>query len=856
MTNPVILIEVKDVGLGQTEAKINRLKGRTKELEKANKDANTAAKDFSKSAAAGLVKQTRVINRAREQMLSLIAAAKRQGASVGEIKKVTQAYNSLRKSLQGTQVNMRRLGEVQDTFTARMNASRRTLDRQAAAQRKVQAATKKTGLETAKSSKFADKFGLAMQNAGSSAVLAVGPLSGFGARVLAIGAIVRRGTILMAAFIGGFIAAITVLNRAVKAASKAQASFLQIEAVLKSTGKSANFTAGQLDNMAQKLALATLTNAEAARKAVGQLLTFTNIAPQFFERTLVAAQDLASLGFTNLESAARQLGKALEDPRQGLESLRRVGILFNAELKREINTLNALGETNKAQAKIMDFVEGKIGGAAAGQGKGLAGAFDSLRDSVTQAMEALGNTLALEKLARAIFTVSTFVENIFGKGISKLSSDELVAEIKSVDEQMVELARKMQGTKRLMGDNLFTNFLQMEQVKSLEALNNKLKQLKQALVDVTRASTIAADRASKGLLGVAASEEVRKNLINISLASKLMKNELIGLNQGGLVPIQPETVKLAEKLGVLETIIGLGTNKVVIMKDEIISLNAAFKKFALEKDALAVFKENLEPLEIFTQRMASLKVLIDAQVISLELYRRAVNRAVQTLVAGVPLLGIVNSAFDNVGRTIVDALNNGKSAMENFKSVFKKFVDDLLAEVFRLVFSPARNFIVNFLGPILTAAAGNISGPNTTTTSPTSTTPTGAPTGSGVTPSSPFLAAKGIAFSGGVRKLGRGGILNRPTLFGSREGLNLGGEAGTEGVLPLKRTKSGDLGVQVAGKSGGDTFVIDARGADKGQLIRLEAFIKQVNGSIETRAINATVKARQRNPQLFGGRGI
>jgi len=51
-----------------------------------------------------------------------------------------------------------------------------------------------------------------------------------------------------------------------------------------------------------------------------------------------------------------------------------------------------------------------------------------------------------------------------------------------------------------------------------------------------------------------------------------------------------------------------------------------------------------------------------------------------------------------------------------------------------------------------------------------------------------------------------------------------------------------------AGKSTGDTYIIDARGADSAGLARLEAMILSVNGSIEHRAIGAVANFRTREP--------
>lgn len=61
--------------------------------------------------------------------------------------------------------------------------------------------------------------------------------------------------------------------------------------------------------------------------------------------------------------------------------------------------------------------------------------------------------------------------------------------------------------------------------------------------------------------------------------------------------------------------------------------------------------------------------------------------------------------------------------------------------------------------------------------------------------------AKGAAFSGGVKYMARGGVLNSATMMGISGGkMQVAGEAGPEGVLPLRRDRSGNLGVIAAGR--------------------------------------------------------
>ncbi|HCL78941.1 MAG TPA: phage tail tape measure protein [Synergistaceae bacterium] len=68
------------------------------------------------------------------------------------------------------------------------------------------------------------------------------------------------------------------------------------------------------------------------------------------------------------------------------------------------------------------------------------------------------------------------------------------------------------------------------------------------------------------------------------------------------------------------------------------------------------------------------------------------------------------------------------------------------------------------------------------------------------------FADGGVLSGGNIVPFARGGIVDRPTIFPMAHGMGLMGEAGPEAIMPLKRTPSGDLGVQADG-GGGETHI-------------------------------------------------
>lgn len=98
-------------------------------------------------------------------------------------------------------------------------------------------------------------------------------------------------------------------------------------------------------------------------------------------------------------------------------------------------------------------------------------------------------------------------------------------------------------------------------------------------------------------------------------------------------------------------------------------------------------------------------------------------------------------------------------------------------------------------------------------------------------------SAKGNVFGpGGVQAFASGGVVSGPTFFGmSGGGTGLMGEAGPEAVVPLKRTASGDLGVQaspvnvtVINNAGADIKTEESKGPMGEQQIRI-----LVNNAVE-----------------------
>ena len=180
----------------------------------------------------------------------------------------------------------------------------------------------------------------------------------------------------------------------IAAFDKQQKAIAQVEAGIKSTGMAAGFTSKQLQQMAADLQKRTLFGDEEILKdATAQLLTFTNIAGEQFERTQVAALNLATRLDGDLKSASIQLGKALNDPIANLSALSRSGIQFSEEQKKVIKELAETNRLAEAQTLILDELEKQYGGSAEAAAKAGAGGLKQLQNQFGDLMEQIGGML-------------------------------------------------------------------------------------------------------------------------------------------------------------------------------------------------------------------------------------------------------------------------------------------------------------------------------------------------------------------------------------------------------------------------------------------------------------------------------
>ena len=206
----------------------------------------------------------------------------------------------------------------------------------------------------------------------------------------------------------------------------------QTEAVIASTGGAAGLTAKEMAEMASAMSAASgesLFSDDAILGAQNVLATFTNIKGENFGSATQSILDMSQALGIDLDSAAMQVGKALNDPVAGIAALSRSGVQFTADQEKMIKAMVAAGDTAGAQELMMAELNTQFGGSASAAVDTYAGQQVVLEEKMADIKQTLG-----EALMPILMEFGTFM------------ADTVVPIIKDVVESLSEWITSMQET--------------------------------------------------------------------------------------------------------------------------------------------------------------------------------------------------------------------------------------------------------------------------------------------------------------------------------------------------------------------------------------------------------------------------
>jgi hypothetical protein len=190
----------------------------------------------------------------------------------------------------------------------------------------------------------------------------------------------------------------------VAAAEESEVATARLTKVFDSMGEKTGEAARKAADYASTLSMQLGVEDELILAAQAKLATFQNVSNEtarmsgIFDRATNAAFDLAAAGFGEAGQNAVQLGKALQDPIKGIQSLARSGVTFTAEEKKKIKALVDSGRMLDAQKVVLAAIEKQVGGA----GKATATNSAKMKVAWGELQETIGKTLlpAVNKISK------------------------------------------------------------------------------------------------------------------------------------------------------------------------------------------------------------------------------------------------------------------------------------------------------------------------------------------------------------------------------------------------------------------------------------------------------------------------
>lgn len=189
--------------------------------------------------------------------------------------------------------------------------------------------------------------------------------------------------------IAGTLAGIWGAKESVGAFKESIESQRKLAAVFQATGGAAGLSTEQVSEFAAQMQRLTNFEDDATVASAAVLGAFTNIKGDQFTGALTAAMNMSTVMGGDLKSNVETLGKALNDPAEGMAKLARSGVQFSEAEQQKITALQESGDLIGAQEAMLSGLESRFGGAA----QAVADPWKQLKNTFGDIAENIGSLL-------------------------------------------------------------------------------------------------------------------------------------------------------------------------------------------------------------------------------------------------------------------------------------------------------------------------------------------------------------------------------------------------------------------------------------------------------------------------------
>ena len=509
-------------------------------------------------------------------------------------------------------------------------------------------------------------------------------------RILGGSLAVLRSKLLIASFAFAMVGA--TVGKLVKAYAKQEKAEKKLAQALKSTGHSAGITHKELLLMASGLQAVTTHGDEAIIEAQSLMLTFTNINKEVFPQALESILNVSDAMGQDLKQSTIQIGKALNDPIQGMSALRRIGIQLSETQKNQVKNFMAVNDVASAQKIIIKELDTQFGGMARAVRLTLAGSLIALSNSFGDLMEKMGEKLApfITALAGSLESITTIMQSEGERQLAfltkigasedtirlariRLLKEEAQVRIDAISGIDIDLSKTKQLTSVYLDNEQQLAFLRDELGKKKEALSENARALLLATKDSegfntaikTANSTTGEAIRKSGNYGLAIAEARKEQLgANLAVAQSVTEGqkdvEMAQERIDAQIALNQALADFIRSLGLLPPLVATTTKASL---DQI-------KVIDIAKAAMTSFGEALVPGanvgDAFRKFVANYLSLIQGVILASGAMSGAIN------LAWVPGLGVTAAI------AAMAALEAAKVAVMNVKFAehgFEGFVD-------------------------------------------------------------------------------------------------------------------------------------------------------------------------------------
>lgn len=406
------------------------LKKAIQQLDQFQRKTNAVARSQAKGSGAvakSMGRQETAVKKAFQQTLALQQQLRKSGASRQRIASVSRAFNRLTKEMTSGKLSAIDFARSQDAFAAKLGRSRRALNA-------IRAASRSSG-------KGLQRLSIIARDLESSAVLAVGPLSGLGARIRAISAIAGRGHLIISAWVAGITLAIAaviklgaiVLRSAIEmerfqarfelATGSIEAGRREMNFIL-ATSKDLGLNINALGRGYSRLTAAsrgTNLEGEATRKiflSVAGAAAAMKLSAVEVEGIFRAIEQMMSKGTVQAEELRGQLGERL--PGAFRLAADAMGV-STKELGRLLKAGDVLAED--MLPRLARAIDDAVGDAAEKNINTLSGSLERLNTTWTIFLDKVNRTTSVGRAARAVLRGATATLEVLGGTVERATKE-------------------------------------------------------------------------------------------------------------------------------------------------------------------------------------------------------------------------------------------------------------------------------------------------------------------------------------------------------------------------------------------------------------------------------------------------